>query len=58
VSGSARFAERGLYWRSAVDRLLSDHFVDRIGVSNEIFALLMLKLWDRNFADARLDYIV
>jgi hypothetical protein len=35
-----------------------DHFADRIGVSNEIFALLMLELWDRNFADARLDYIV
>ncbi len=45
--------ERGLYRRQAVANLLDDHFTGRIDASNKIFALLMLELWYRRFADRR-----
>ncbi|MGH7064924.1 MAG: asparagine synthase-related protein [Stellaceae bacterium] len=50
---SSPATERGLYRRQAVANLLDDHFTGRIDASNKIFALLMLELWYRRFADRR-----
>ncbi len=55
---TTRFGERGLYRRPAVMKLLTDHFEGRVDASNKIFALLMLELWHKKFADARWDYAV
>lgn len=45
--------QRGLFDPGAVSRLLDAHFSGVTDASNRIYALLMLELWYRHFADAR-----
>jgi asparagine synthase (glutamine-hydrolysing) len=48
-----RTLERGYYSATALRRLLQEHLTGRRDRSHEIWLLLMLELWHRNFLEAR-----
>ena len=48
-----RTLERGYYSRGAVGKLVEEHTSGRRDRSHEIWLLLMLELWHRNFLEAR-----
>jgi asparagine synthase (glutamine-hydrolysing) len=48
---SARAMQRGLFDRSAVERLVGDHVSGRTDHAHHLWVLLMLELWHREFED-------
>ena len=50
---SSRFAQRGLFSKTAVEELVSTHIQGRADYAHHLWILLMLELWHRAFIDRR-----